>query len=123
MCDGVLRGGSAMLYFMTTTFTDLFLRVALAFLLQRAWSRRNRHLDGMALRLDTFRPSFHFLLSFKALAEKEFDNKNALRNRSAFFDLFILFDILFPNVFLNQLSCIFPNFRRTQFRFRLSPQT
>ena len=32
MCDGVLRGGSAMLYFMTTTFTDLFLRVALAFL-------------------------------------------------------------------------------------------
>ena len=23
MCDGVLRGGSAMLYFMTTTFTDL----------------------------------------------------------------------------------------------------
>lgn len=38
-----------------------------------------------------------------------------------FFDLFILFDILFPNVFLNQLSCIFPNFRRTQFRFRLSP--
>ena len=32
MCDGVLRGGSAMLYFMTTTFTDLFLRVTLAFL-------------------------------------------------------------------------------------------
>lgn len=31
MCDGVLRGGSAMLYFMTTTFTDLLLRVALAF--------------------------------------------------------------------------------------------
>ncbi len=32
MCDGVLRGGSAMLYFMTTTFTDLLLRVVLAFL-------------------------------------------------------------------------------------------
>lgn len=32
MCDGVLRGGSAMLYFMTTTFTDLLLRVLLAFL-------------------------------------------------------------------------------------------
>ncbi len=31
MCDGVLRGGSAMLYFMTTTFTDLLLRVVLAF--------------------------------------------------------------------------------------------
>ena len=31
MCDGVLRGGSAMLYFMTTTFTDLLLRVILAF--------------------------------------------------------------------------------------------
>ncbi|MCI7656440.1 MATE family efflux transporter [Anaerotignum sp.] len=31
MCDGVLRGGSAMLYFMTTTFTDLVLRVVLAF--------------------------------------------------------------------------------------------
>ena len=32
MCDGVLRGGSAMLYFMATTFTDLLLRVLLAFL-------------------------------------------------------------------------------------------
>lgn len=32
MCDGVLRGGSAMLYFMTTTFTDLLLRVVLAFI-------------------------------------------------------------------------------------------
>lgn len=32
MCDGVLRGGSAMLCFMTTTFTDLLLRVVLAFL-------------------------------------------------------------------------------------------
>lgn len=32
MCDGVLRGGSAMLYFMTTTFSDLLLRVLLAFL-------------------------------------------------------------------------------------------
>lgn len=31
MCDGVMRGGSAMLYFMTTTFTDLLLRVVLAF--------------------------------------------------------------------------------------------
>lgn len=31
MCDGVLRGGSAMLYFMTTTFTDLLLRVVLAY--------------------------------------------------------------------------------------------
>lgn len=31
MCDGVLRGGSAMVYFMTTTFTDLLLRVVLAF--------------------------------------------------------------------------------------------
>lgn len=31
MCDGVLRGGSAMLYFMTTTFTDLVLRVVLVF--------------------------------------------------------------------------------------------
>lgn len=35
MCDGVLRGGSAMLYFMTTTFTDLFLRVALAFVFSK----------------------------------------------------------------------------------------
>lgn len=32
MCDGVLRGGSAMLYFMTTTFTDLLLRVVLAYI-------------------------------------------------------------------------------------------
>ena len=32
MCDGVLRGGSAMLYFMATTYTDLLLRVLLAFL-------------------------------------------------------------------------------------------
>ena len=31
MCDGVLRGGSAMLYFMATTFTDLVLRVVLVF--------------------------------------------------------------------------------------------
>lgn len=35
MCDGVLRGGSAMLYFMTTTFTDLLLRVALAFVFSK----------------------------------------------------------------------------------------
>lgn len=35
MCDGVLRGGSAMLYFMTTTFTDLVLRVILAFVFAR----------------------------------------------------------------------------------------
>ena len=35
MCDGVLRGGSAMLYFMTTTFTDLLLRVILAFVFAR----------------------------------------------------------------------------------------
>lgn len=35
MCDGVLRGGSAMLYFMTTTFADLFLRVALAFVFSK----------------------------------------------------------------------------------------
>ena len=32
MCDGVLRGCSAMLQFMTGTFADLFLRVAFAFL-------------------------------------------------------------------------------------------
>lgn len=32
MCDGVLRGSSAMLQFMTGTFADLFLRVAFAFL-------------------------------------------------------------------------------------------
>jgi len=32
MCDGVLRGASAMLQFMTGTFADLFLRVAFAFL-------------------------------------------------------------------------------------------
>lgn len=31
MCDGVLRGASAMLQFMTGTFADLFLRVVLAF--------------------------------------------------------------------------------------------
>ncbi len=35
MCDGVLRGGSAMVQFMAGTFTDLFLRVALAFLFAR----------------------------------------------------------------------------------------
>ena len=32
MCDGVLRGCSAMLQFLTGTFADLFLRVAFAFL-------------------------------------------------------------------------------------------
>lgn len=32
LCDGVLRGASAMLYFMTTTFADLILRVILAFI-------------------------------------------------------------------------------------------
>lgn len=36
MCDGVLRGGSAMLYFMTTTFTDLLLRVVLAFVFAKS---------------------------------------------------------------------------------------
>lgn len=36
MCDGVLRGGSAMLYFMTTTFTDLLLRVVLAYVFAKA---------------------------------------------------------------------------------------
>ena len=35
MCDGVLRGASAMLQFMTGTFADLFLRVAFAFLFSR----------------------------------------------------------------------------------------
>lgn len=33
MADGVLRGGGAMAQFMTSTFTDLVLRVALAFVL------------------------------------------------------------------------------------------
>ena len=35
MCDGVLRGSSAMLQFMTGTFADLFLRVAFAFLFSK----------------------------------------------------------------------------------------
>ena len=35
MCDGVLRGASAMLQFMTGTFADLFLRVAFAFLFSK----------------------------------------------------------------------------------------
>ncbi|MBQ2411838.1 MAG: MATE family efflux transporter, partial [Anaerotignum sp.] len=35
MCDGVLRGTSAMLQFMTGTFSDLFLRVAFAFLFSK----------------------------------------------------------------------------------------
>jgi len=35
MCDGVLRGCSAMLQFMTGTFADLFLRVAFAFLFSK----------------------------------------------------------------------------------------
>ena len=35
MCDGVLRGASAMLQFMTGTFADLFLRVALAFVFSK----------------------------------------------------------------------------------------
>ena len=39
MCDGVLRGGSAMLYFMTTTFTDLFPACGVGVsLCKRAWS-------------------------------------------------------------------------------------
>ena len=36
MCDGVLRGSSAMLQFMTGTFADLFLRVAFAFLFSKS---------------------------------------------------------------------------------------
>lgn len=44
MCDGVLRGGSAMLYFMTTTFTDLLLRVLLAFLFAKGL-----HLGAMGI--------------------------------------------------------------------------
>ena len=36
LLDGVLRGAGAMGYFMTTTFTDLILRVGLAFLLSRS---------------------------------------------------------------------------------------
>ena len=35
MCDGVLRGASAMLQFMTGTLADLFLRVAFAFLFSK----------------------------------------------------------------------------------------
>lgn len=35
--DGVLRGAGAMKYFMITTFTDLILRVALAFIFSRFW--------------------------------------------------------------------------------------
>ena len=37
MCDGVLRGASAMLQFMTGTFADLFLRVAFAFLFSKGF--------------------------------------------------------------------------------------
>ena len=32
IADGMLRGSSAMLYFMTSTFTDLILRVILAYI-------------------------------------------------------------------------------------------
>ena len=35
MCDGVLRGASAMLQFMTGTFADLFLRVVFAFIFSK----------------------------------------------------------------------------------------
>lgn len=38
MCDGVLRGGGAMLYFMTTTFTDLLLRVVLAYVFAKGFA-------------------------------------------------------------------------------------
>lgn len=36
-CDGVLRGVGAMKQFMTATFTDLILRVALAYIFSRQW--------------------------------------------------------------------------------------
>ena len=38
MCDGVLRGTSSIAYFTTTTFTDLVLRVVLAYFFVKAMS-------------------------------------------------------------------------------------
>ena len=37
LCDGALRGGGAMAYFLSATFTDLLLRVALAYILCAAF--------------------------------------------------------------------------------------
>ena len=37
ICDGVLRGSESMNYFMATTFTDLILRVILAFIFSSFW--------------------------------------------------------------------------------------
>lgn len=37
VCDAILRGAEAMQYFMITTFTDLILRVVLAYLLVEEW--------------------------------------------------------------------------------------
>ena len=51
MADGVLRGAGAMVPFMITTFTDLVLRVVLAFVLNGAlgtdgiWTVSYTHLD------------------------------------------------------------------------------
>lgn len=44
MCDGVLRGTSSIAYFTTTTFTDLVLRVVLAY-----WFVKGFHMDSMGI--------------------------------------------------------------------------
>ena len=39
ICDGVLRGSESMNYFMASTFTDLILRVVLAFIFSSIWAQ------------------------------------------------------------------------------------
>lgn len=39
VCDGVLRGSEKMTYFMTSTFTDLVLRVVFAYAFSRLWAQ------------------------------------------------------------------------------------
>ena len=47
MADGILRGGGAMKAFMVATFSDLILRVILAFMFSGIWQERESGSPGL----------------------------------------------------------------------------
>ena len=91
MADGVLRGAGAMKSFMIATFTDLFLRVILAFLLSVRYGTMGIWLSwpigwtiAMALSLFFYKKGVWKTGSFTAREERMEEDVMELESESAF---------------------------------------
>lgn len=80
-CDGVLRGAEAMKYFMTATFTDLILRVVLAYLLVGNFGTRGIWMSWPIGWSISALLSLYFYISHKWIPKGLLENKTDFKEK------------------------------------------